>query len=77
MFCIDLVCCYLVSDLEEVVLVLETNLNALLLSSFLDSTNSSENIYTMMNPIGPGGNRPNVCIFQSNYAIVSMFLKEI
>lgn len=25
-----------------------------------DSTNSSENIYTMMNPIGPGGNRPNV-----------------
>uniref|UniRef100_A0A3Q2D688 Single stranded DNA binding protein 4 n=1 Tax=Cyprinodon variegatus TaxID=28743 RepID=A0A3Q2D688_CYPVA len=24
-----------------------------------DSTNSSENIYTMMNPIGPGGNRPN------------------
>uniref|UniRef100_A0A3B4WKI4 Single stranded DNA binding protein 4 n=1 Tax=Seriola lalandi dorsalis TaxID=1841481 RepID=A0A3B4WKI4_SERLL len=26
---------------------------------FLDSTNSSENIYTMMNPIGPGGNRPN------------------
>uniref|UniRef100_A0A665WFZ5 Single-stranded DNA-binding protein 3 n=1 Tax=Echeneis naucrates TaxID=173247 RepID=A0A665WFZ5_ECHNA len=23
------------------------------------STNSSENIYTMMNPIGPGGNRPN------------------
>ncbi|XP_062311235.1 single-stranded DNA-binding protein 4 [Osmerus eperlanus] len=23
-----------------------------------DSTNSSENIYTMMNPIGPGGNRP-------------------
>lgn len=27
---------------------------------FLDSTNSSENIYTMMNPIGPGGNRPNV-----------------
>ncbi len=26
-----------------------------------DSTNSSENIYTMMNPIGPGGNRPNVC----------------
>uniref|UniRef100_A0A8C6TTZ3 Single stranded DNA binding protein 4 n=1 Tax=Neogobius melanostomus TaxID=47308 RepID=A0A8C6TTZ3_9GOBI len=31
-----------------------------LLSLFLsDSTNSSENIYTMMNPIGPGGNRPN------------------
>lgn len=27
---------------------------------FTDSTNSSENIYTMMNPIGPGGNRPNV-----------------
>uniref|UniRef100_A0AAX7U4D8 LisH domain-containing protein n=1 Tax=Astatotilapia calliptera TaxID=8154 RepID=A0AAX7U4D8_ASTCA len=27
-----------------------------------DSTNSSENIYTMMNPIGPGGNRPNVRI---------------
>uniref|UniRef100_A0AAX7VAA7 Single stranded DNA binding protein 4 n=1 Tax=Astatotilapia calliptera TaxID=8154 RepID=A0AAX7VAA7_ASTCA len=26
---------------------------------FVDSTNSSENIYTMMNPIGPGGNRPN------------------
>uniref|UniRef100_A0A7N6AZ39 LisH domain-containing protein n=1 Tax=Anabas testudineus TaxID=64144 RepID=A0A7N6AZ39_ANATE len=26
---------------------------------FPDSTNSSENIYTMMNPIGPGGNRPN------------------
>uniref|UniRef100_A0A8D3BY09 LisH domain-containing protein n=1 Tax=Scophthalmus maximus TaxID=52904 RepID=A0A8D3BY09_SCOMX len=25
----------------------------------MDSTNSSENIYTMMNPIGPGGNRPN------------------
>uniref|UniRef100_A0A8C1CB18 Single stranded DNA binding protein 4 n=1 Tax=Cyprinus carpio carpio TaxID=630221 RepID=A0A8C1CB18_CYPCA len=25
----------------------------------VDSTNSSENIYTMMNPIGPGGNRPN------------------
>uniref|UniRef100_A0A3P9LNX8 Single stranded DNA binding protein 4 n=1 Tax=Oryzias latipes TaxID=8090 RepID=A0A3P9LNX8_ORYLA len=24
-----------------------------------DSTNSSENIYTMMNPIGQGGNRPN------------------
>uniref|UniRef100_A0A8C1P8N1 Zgc:110158 n=1 Tax=Cyprinus carpio TaxID=7962 RepID=A0A8C1P8N1_CYPCA len=24
-----------------------------------DSTNSSENIYTMMNPIGPGGNRPS------------------
>ncbi|XP_038633225.1 single-stranded DNA-binding protein 4 isoform X2 [Scyliorhinus canicula] len=24
-----------------------------------DSTNSSENMYTMMNPIGPGGNRPN------------------
>uniref|UniRef100_A0A8C8DJY1 Single stranded DNA binding protein 4 n=1 Tax=Oryzias sinensis TaxID=183150 RepID=A0A8C8DJY1_9TELE len=24
-----------------------------------DSTNSSENIYTMMNPIGAGGNRPN------------------
>uniref|UniRef100_A0A8K9XQS1 LisH domain-containing protein n=1 Tax=Oncorhynchus mykiss TaxID=8022 RepID=A0A8K9XQS1_ONCMY len=24
-----------------------------------DSNNSSENIYTMMNPIGPGGNRPN------------------
>ncbi|XP_019133005.1 single-stranded DNA-binding protein 3 isoform X3 [Larimichthys crocea] len=24
-----------------------------------DSTNSSENIYTMMNPMGPGGNRPN------------------
>uniref|UniRef100_A0A672Y9R5 Single-stranded DNA-binding protein 3-like n=1 Tax=Sphaeramia orbicularis TaxID=375764 RepID=A0A672Y9R5_9TELE len=24
-----------------------------------NSTNSSENIYTMMNPIGPGGNRPN------------------
>ncbi|XP_046893270.1 LOW QUALITY PROTEIN: single-stranded DNA-binding protein 3-like [Hypomesus transpacificus] len=23
-----------------------------------DSTNSSENIYTMMNPIDPGGNRP-------------------
>lgn len=23
-----------------------------------DSTNSSENMYTMMNPIGPGGNRP-------------------
>uniref|UniRef100_A0A7N6AZ08 LisH domain-containing protein n=1 Tax=Anabas testudineus TaxID=64144 RepID=A0A7N6AZ08_ANATE len=30
-----------------------------LLLIFLDSTNSSENIYTMMNPIGPGGNRPN------------------
>uniref|UniRef100_A0A669BU62 Uncharacterized protein n=1 Tax=Oreochromis niloticus TaxID=8128 RepID=A0A669BU62_ORENI len=30
-----------------------------LFSFFLDSTNSSENIYTMMNPIGPGGNRPN------------------
>lgn len=29
---------------------------------FVDSTNSSENIYTMMNPIGPGGNRPNVRI---------------
>lgn len=28
--------------------------------SCTDSTNSSENIYTMMNPIGPGGNRPNV-----------------
>lgn len=28
-----------------------------------DSTNSSENIYTMMNPIGPGGNRPNVSVF--------------
>lgn len=28
----------------------------------LDSTNSSENIYTMMNPIGPGGNRPNVSL---------------
>ncbi|KAL4608090.1 single-stranded DNA-binding protein 3-like isoform X1 [Arapaima gigas] len=27
-----------------------------------DSTNSSENIYTMMNPIGPGGNRPNVSL---------------
>uniref|UniRef100_A0A672YBD8 Single-stranded DNA-binding protein 3-like n=1 Tax=Sphaeramia orbicularis TaxID=375764 RepID=A0A672YBD8_9TELE len=27
--------------------------------AFIDSTNSSENIYTMMNPIGPGGNRPN------------------
>uniref|UniRef100_A0A3P9ABE1 LisH domain-containing protein n=1 Tax=Esox lucius TaxID=8010 RepID=A0A3P9ABE1_ESOLU len=25
----------------------------------VNSTNSSENIYTMMNPIGPGGNRPN------------------
>ena len=25
-----------------------------------DSTNSSENIYTMMNPIDPGGNRPTV-----------------
>uniref|UniRef100_A0A8U7NIC0 Single stranded DNA binding protein 4 n=1 Tax=Corvus moneduloides TaxID=1196302 RepID=A0A8U7NIC0_CORMO len=25
-----------------------------------DSTNSSENMYTMMNPIGPAGNRPNV-----------------
>ncbi|XP_054252121.1 single-stranded DNA-binding protein 4 isoform X16 [Indicator indicator] len=24
-----------------------------------DSTNSSENMYTMMNPIGPGGSRPN------------------
>ncbi|XP_027762998.1 single-stranded DNA-binding protein 3-like [Empidonax traillii] len=24
-----------------------------------DSTNSSENMYTMMNPIGPAGNRPN------------------
>ncbi|XP_078412338.1 single-stranded DNA-binding protein 4 isoform X2 [Cetorhinus maximus] len=24
-----------------------------------DSTNSSENMYTMMNPIGPGGNRPS------------------
>uniref|UniRef100_A0AAY5EUG0 LisH domain-containing protein n=1 Tax=Electrophorus electricus TaxID=8005 RepID=A0AAY5EUG0_ELEEL len=24
-----------------------------------DSTNSSENLYTMMNPIGPGGNRPS------------------
>uniref|UniRef100_A0A8C5H3X1 Single-stranded DNA-binding protein 3-like n=1 Tax=Gouania willdenowi TaxID=441366 RepID=A0A8C5H3X1_GOUWI len=30
-----------------------------LLLLFSDSTNSSENIYTMMNPIGPGGNRPN------------------
>uniref|UniRef100_A0AAQ6A7J0 LisH domain-containing protein n=1 Tax=Amphiprion ocellaris TaxID=80972 RepID=A0AAQ6A7J0_AMPOC len=39
------------------------NVNALtrifVLCSSLDSTNSSENIYTMMNPIGPGGNRPN------------------
>uniref|UniRef100_A0A9J8BMC3 Zgc:110158 n=1 Tax=Cyprinus carpio carpio TaxID=630221 RepID=A0A9J8BMC3_CYPCA len=42
-----------------VVLVLETNLKSFLLSSVLDSTNSSENIYTMMNPIGPGGNRPS------------------
>ncbi|XP_074060864.1 single-stranded DNA-binding protein 4 isoform X2 [Macrotis lagotis] len=25
-----------------------------------DSTNSSESMYTMMNPIGPGSNRPNV-----------------
>uniref|UniRef100_A0A8C2TKP4 Single stranded DNA binding protein 4 n=1 Tax=Coturnix japonica TaxID=93934 RepID=A0A8C2TKP4_COTJA len=25
-----------------------------------DSTNSSENMYTMMNPIGPAGTRPNV-----------------
>ena len=24
-----------------------------------DSTNSSENMYTMMNPIGPAGTRPN------------------
>uniref|UniRef100_A0A8C7I5Y9 Single stranded DNA binding protein 4 n=1 Tax=Oncorhynchus kisutch TaxID=8019 RepID=A0A8C7I5Y9_ONCKI len=32
----------------------------LLCSSPPDSNNSSENIYTMMNPIGPGGNRPNV-----------------
>uniref|UniRef100_A0A672IUR6 Single stranded DNA binding protein 4 n=1 Tax=Salarias fasciatus TaxID=181472 RepID=A0A672IUR6_SALFA len=31
-----------------------------------DSTNSGENIYTMMNPIGPGGNRPNVRPFNSN-----------
>uniref|UniRef100_A0A8C7I665 Single stranded DNA binding protein 4 n=1 Tax=Oncorhynchus kisutch TaxID=8019 RepID=A0A8C7I665_ONCKI len=31
----------------------------LLCSSPPDSNNSSENIYTMMNPIGPGGNRPN------------------
>uniref|UniRef100_A0A8C2DWU6 Zgc:110158 n=1 Tax=Cyprinus carpio TaxID=7962 RepID=A0A8C2DWU6_CYPCA len=46
----------LVSYFGEVVLVLEANF---LLSSHLDSTNSSENIYTMMNPIGPGGNRPN------------------
>ncbi|KAK1786712.1 hypothetical protein P4O66_017095, partial [Electrophorus voltai] len=27
-----------------------------------DSTNSSENLYTMMNPIGPGGNRPSVSV---------------
>lgn len=27
---------------------------------YVDSTNSSENMYTMMNPIGPGGSRPNV-----------------
>uniref|UniRef100_A0A8C1Y595 Zgc:110158 n=1 Tax=Cyprinus carpio TaxID=7962 RepID=A0A8C1Y595_CYPCA len=49
----------LVSYFGEVVLVLETNLKSFLLSSVLDSTNSSENIYTMMNPIGPGGNRPS------------------
>uniref|UniRef100_A0A671WQ82 Single stranded DNA binding protein 4 n=1 Tax=Sparus aurata TaxID=8175 RepID=A0A671WQ82_SPAAU len=37
-------------------------------SFFTDSTNSSENIYTMMNPIGPGGNRPNVS------AVTNVFL---
>ncbi|CDQ57259.1 unnamed protein product [Oncorhynchus mykiss] len=38
----------------------EFNLKPGLTVSFSpDSTNSSENIYTMMNPIGPGGNRPN------------------
>uniref|UniRef100_A0A3Q3JNY9 Uncharacterized protein n=1 Tax=Monopterus albus TaxID=43700 RepID=A0A3Q3JNY9_MONAL len=37
------------------------------MDSCSNSTNSSENIYTMMNPIGPGGNRPNVIFsfFQS------------
>uniref|UniRef100_A0A3Q2NQ93 Single stranded DNA binding protein 4 n=1 Tax=Fundulus heteroclitus TaxID=8078 RepID=A0A3Q2NQ93_FUNHE len=37
--------------------LLRTNIFTCFLST--DSTNSSENIYTMMNPIGPGGNRPN------------------
>uniref|UniRef100_A0A672TAS3 Single-stranded DNA-binding protein 3-like n=1 Tax=Sinocyclocheilus grahami TaxID=75366 RepID=A0A672TAS3_SINGR len=49
----------LVSYFGEVVLVFETNLKSFLHFSLLDSTNSSENIYTMMNPIGPGGNRPS------------------
>uniref|UniRef100_A0A3Q1CMU0 LisH domain-containing protein n=1 Tax=Amphiprion ocellaris TaxID=80972 RepID=A0A3Q1CMU0_AMPOC len=35
------------------------SMGVFVLCSSLDSTNSSENIYTMMNPIGPGGNRPN------------------
>lgn len=34
-----------------------------------DSTNSSENIYTMMNPIGPGGNRPNVSVARLRFTI--------
>uniref|UniRef100_A0A671K3H1 Single-stranded DNA-binding protein 3-like n=1 Tax=Sinocyclocheilus anshuiensis TaxID=1608454 RepID=A0A671K3H1_9TELE len=49
----------LVSYFGEVVLVLETHFKSFLHFSLLDSTNSSENIYTMMNPIGPGGNRPS------------------
>uniref|UniRef100_A0AAQ4Q6Q8 Single stranded DNA binding protein 4 n=1 Tax=Gasterosteus aculeatus aculeatus TaxID=481459 RepID=A0AAQ4Q6Q8_GASAC len=42
-----------------------------------DSTNSSENIYTMMNPIGPGGNRPNVSnvfFFDCLWFLLSPFL---
>lgn len=34
-----------------------------------DSTNSSENIYTMMNPIGPGGNRPNVSVARLHFPV--------